>query len=101
MRSKSWDEFASADAPEMDLVITVCGNAADEVCPIWPGAPVTTHWGTEDPAAASQDTIQQAFQSAFEILDARAQAFLSLELEDFNSQNARDELSRIGQLMPG
>lgn len=77
-RSKSWDVFAAPDAPEMDLVITVCGKAAEETCPIWPGAPVRTHWGVEDPAAFPEDQQHQAFGKAFELLNLRAGMFSSL-----------------------
>ena len=71
LRSKSWDEFAAPGAPEMDFVFTVCDNAANEVCPIWPGHPVTAHWGVADPAAATGDELQrrQAFREALRQLD--------------------------------
>ncbi len=75
-RSKSWDEFGTADAPVMDAVITVCGSAAEETCPIWPGAPVRAHWGVEDPAAAVEAEWDSAFRTAYDILNRRALAFL-------------------------
>ncbi|MGR3492618.1 MAG: arsenate reductase ArsC [Shimia sp.] len=76
-RSKSWDEFAGDDAPLMDAVITVCGSAAGEECPMWPGAPARAHWGVEDPAAASQDDWDRAFRQAYDILGRRADHFLA------------------------
>ena len=80
LRSKSWDEFAQPDAPHMDLVITVCDNAAGEVCPYWPGQPVTAHWGVEDPAAVegSDDDKRKAFVRALTTLQRRIELFLSL-----------------------
>ena len=81
-RSKSWDEFAGADAPRLDLVVTVCGNAAGEVCPIWPVkdgvAPARVHWGVDDPAAARRQDQPDAFETAFQILRHRALAFDAL-----------------------
>ncbi|MBV1863322.1 MAG: arsenate reductase ArsC [Rhodobacteraceae bacterium] len=81
LRSKSWDEFALNGAPTMDLVITVCGNAEAEICPIWPGAPRRAHWGVDDPAAVvgSQDQIDAAFEAAYAELRSKALAFLALE----------------------
>ncbi|MGR3468302.1 MAG: arsenate reductase ArsC [Shimia sp.] len=76
-RSKSWDEFAGDDAPVMDAVITVCGSAAGEECPIWPGAPVRAHWGVEDPAAAAEPDWDRAFRTAYAILGRRADHFLA------------------------
>lgn len=99
-RSKSWDEFAEADAPEMDIVITVCGSAANETCPMWPGAPVRAHWGVEDPAAAPEDDQPQAFRTAYDILKRRAEAFLALPLDTLASDKAalQKELNQIGSL---
>jgi len=83
-RSKSWDEFGTPDAPRMDAVITVCGSAAGETCPIWPGAPVRAHWGVEDPAAADEADWPLAFAAAFDQLNTRAQAFLALPIETYD-----------------
>lgn len=79
LRSKSWDEFATPDAPRLDFVFTVCDRAAAEVCPIWPGHPATAHWGIEDPAAleGSDEEKMRAFQRAFDDLDARIQGFVA------------------------
>ena len=79
-RSKSWDEFSEPNAPEMDVVITVCGSAASETCPIWPGAPVRAHWGVEDPAAATEPDWDAAFATAYTQLEARAQAFVAADI---------------------
>jgi arsenate reductase len=78
LRSKSWDEFATAHAPRLDFVFTVCDNAAGEVCPIWPGQPVTAHWGIEDPAAVvgPEESQRRAFRQAFLILEARIKSFV-------------------------
>lgn len=78
-RSKSWDEFELPDAPKMDAVITVCASAAGEVCPIWPGAPLRTHWGVEDPAHVPQEDWDVAFQTAHDILERRAKAFMAMD----------------------
>jgi arsenate reductase (thioredoxin) len=80
VRSKSWDEFAKAGAPAIDLIFTVCDNAANEACPVWPGRPVTAHWGIADPAAVegSDDEKRKAFRRAFSELSARIDAFLAL-----------------------
>src|ERR1022692_522630 len=82
LRSKSWDEFAKPGAPQLDFVFTVCDNAANEVCPVWPGQPMTAHWGVPDPATAkgAPDEIDRAFRDAFMILDRRISLFLSLPL---------------------
>jgi arsenate reductase (thioredoxin) len=97
-RSKSWDEFAQSTAPEMDVVITVCGSAAAETCPIWPGAPVRTHWGVEDPAAAAKPDWQPAFQTAYDILYKRAVAFLELPIEIMTRTELTAHLNQIGTL---
>jgi arsenate reductase len=79
-RSKSWDEFAKPDAPAMDFVITVCDNAANEVCPVWPGQPINAHWGVFDPAAAEEKEKRIAFAKAFAILERRISLFTSLPI---------------------
>src|SRR5215831_7137698 len=86
LRSKSWDEFATPDAPPLDFVFTVCDSAAQEICPIWPGQPMTAHWGIHDPAAVegSDEDKQRAFQKAFRELDARLKIFTSLRLESLD-----------------
>jgi arsenate reductase (thioredoxin) len=80
LRSKAWDEFAAPGAPQMDFVFTVCDNAAKEVCPIWPGQPMTAHWGIPDPAIAegTSEKIERAFRDTFRILDRRISLFVSL-----------------------
>ncbi len=98
LRSKSWDEFATPDAPEMHLVITVCGNAVEEVCPIWPGTPLRGHWGVEDPAAAHFDDQEAAFADTYKTLKARAQAFLALPFETMPADILAEEITRIGTL---
>ncbi len=99
LRSKSWDEFAKADAPKMDFVFTVCDNAANEVCPVWPGQPMTAHWGVPDPAAAkgSAHEIQRAFREAFTILDRRISLFLSLPLASIDRLSLKKEVDQIGR----
>ena len=97
-RSKSWDEFARPTAPKMDIVITVCGSAANEVCPIWPGAPVRAHWGVEDPAAAVRADWQAEFQTAYDILLNRAMAFLELPVENMTKADLTSHLNKVGAL---
>lgn len=98
-RSKSWDEFATPDAPKMDFVFTVCDNAAGEVCPIWPGQPVTAHWGVEDPAAVegSDDDKRRAFSNAAVILRRRIEFFLALPLAKLDAMALNNELKKIGK----
>ncbi|WP_159810374.1 arsenate reductase ArsC [Litoreibacter roseus] len=93
-RSKSWDEFGGDDAPEMDLVITVCATAAGETCPIWPGTPRCAHWGVNDPAAEPCAEQDHAFEAVFQTLQNRARAFVALP-ED---QISPPTLSEIGQI---
>jgi arsenate reductase len=99
LRSKSWQEFASASAPQMDFVFTVCDNAANETCPLWPGKPVTAHWGIPDPAAATgtPEQIARAFHQAFLILDRRINLLLSLPLESLDTLAIKNAVDRIGQ----
>jgi arsenate reductase (thioredoxin) len=98
-RSKGWDEFAKPGAPRMDFVFTVCDNAASEVCPVWPGQPMTAHWGVADPAAAqgTPEQIDRAFRDAFMILDRRISLFLCLPLSTLNQLAIKKEIDCIGQ----
>jgi arsenate reductase (thioredoxin) len=97
-RSKSWSEFAKPDAPQMNFVFTVCDNAAKEVCPIWPGQPVTAHWGVADPAAVggTPEEIERAYRDAFITLGRRINLFLSLPLASLDSLALKKEVDRIG-----
>ena len=101
LRSKAWDEFAQPDSPRLDFVLTVCDNAAKEVCPVWPGQPVTAHWGVPDAAAVrgSQADIERAFREAFFVLDRRISLFLCLPLESLKGLALKRELDNIGQAM--
>jgi arsenate reductase (thioredoxin) len=98
-RSKSWDEFAQPGAPQMDFVFTVCDSAAKEVCPLWPGQPMTAHWGIADPAAVqgSEDEVQRAFREAFVSLDRRIGLFLSLPLPALDRLAIQKEIDQIGK----
>jgi arsenate reductase (thioredoxin) len=98
LRSKSWDEFAKPGAPELHFVFTVCDNAANEVCPVWPGQPMTAHWGIADPAAAtgSPEEIERAFREAFVTLDRRISLFLALPLATLDRLALKREIDRIG-----
>ena len=98
-RSKNWDEFAKPGAPELHFVFTVCDNAAKEVCPIWPGQPMTAHWGVPDPAAVAgtAEQIEKAFREAFMVLDRRIALFLSLPLSSLDKLAIRKEIDRIGR----
>ena len=98
LRSKSWDEFSGPDAPAMDVVITVCGSAAGETCPIWAGAPIRVHWGVEDPAAADPADWDTAFQTAYDKLHIRADALFALPFEDMDTATLTKELQTIGTL---
>jgi arsenate reductase len=97
-RSKSWEEFAKRDAPQMNFVFTVCDNAAKEVCPIWPGQPMTAHWGVADPAAVigTSEEIERAFRDAFITLGRRINLFLSLPLASLDTLAIKKEVDRIG-----
>jgi protein-tyrosine-phosphatase len=97
-RSKSWDEFAVEGAPELNLVITVCDNAAGEVCPAWPGQPMTAHWGIEDPAAVEGvERQRRAFRNAFVFLQRRISLFLALPLESIDELSLQTKLREIGR----
>src|SRR6266852_1110327 len=99
LRSKSWNEFAKPGAPKMDFVFTVCDSAAAEVCPIWPGQPMTAHWGIPDPAAAqgADEEIERAFHDAFMMLDRRISLFLSLPLITLDKISLKREIDQIGK----
>jgi len=98
-RSKDWDEFAAPGAPQMDFVFTVCDNAAKEVCPVWPGQPMTAHWGVPDPATVegSPEKIERAFREAFMTLDRRISLFLCLPLSTLDQLSIKKEIDRIGK----
>jgi protein-tyrosine-phosphatase len=100
LRSKNWDEFAKPDAPQMDFVLTVCDKAAGEVCPVWPGQPMTAHWGVGDPAAAvgSPAQIEKAFTDVFMVLQRRIALFLNLPIEKLEKLSLLKELQNIGQV---
>jgi arsenate reductase len=97
-RSKSWEEFSKPGAPRMNFVFTVCDNAAKEVCPVWPGQPMTAHWGVPDPAAVigTPEEIDRAFRDAFITLGRRITLFLSLPLASLDSLAIKNEIDRIG-----
>ena len=99
LRSKSWDEFAGPGARQMDFVFTVCDNAANEVCPYWPGQPMTAHWGIEDPAAmkGTPEEIQRAFRDAFVVLERRIGLFISLPLTTLEQFAIKSEIEKIGR----
>jgi arsenate reductase len=101
LRSKSWDEFAPPGSPKLDFVLTVCDNAAREICPVWPGQPITAHWGIPDPAAlrGSAADIERAFREAFFLLDRRISLFLSLPLKSLKGLALQRELDNIGEAM--
>jgi len=98
LRSKSWEEFSGPGAPQLDFVITVCDNAAKEVCPFWPGQPISAHWGVPDPAAAagSPADIERAYRNAFFLLDRRITLFLCLPLTSLDKLAIQKEIDRIG-----
>ncbi|HWY43603.1 MAG TPA: arsenate reductase ArsC [Candidatus Sulfotelmatobacter sp.] len=99
LRSKNWDEFAQPGAPVMNFVFTVCDNAASEVCPVWPGQPMTAHWGVPDPAAVAgtPEQIERAFRDAFVVLDRRINLFLSLPIASLDALAIKKEINRIGK----
>jgi arsenate reductase (thioredoxin) len=98
-RSKSWSEFARPDAPKLDFVFTVCDNAAAETCPVWPGQPMTAHWGVPDPAAATgnEAEVRLAFADAFRMLNNRISLFVSLPLRSLDKLTLRKQLDSIGR----
>jgi arsenate reductase (thioredoxin) len=99
LRSKSWDEFMQPDAPKLDFIFTVCDNAAKETCPVWPGQPVTAHWGIPDPAAVkgSTDEVQRAYREAFVSLERRIGLFLSLPIASIDHLRLKSLLDNIGR----
>ncbi len=99
LRSKSWDEFGKPGAPELDFVFTVCDNAADEVCPVWPGRPMTAHWGVPDPAAVTgtESEIASAFRDAFRMLQRRIELFAALPVEKLDRLSLKKKLDDIGR----
>jgi arsenate reductase len=100
LRSKSWDEFAAPGAPAMDYIVTVCDQAAGEVCPVWPGRPINAHWGLPDPAAATGTPEQQmqAFRDAYRIIDARVRAFLGFHGKDMPRAALEQKMREVGTL---
>ncbi len=100
LRSKSWSEFAKPDAPKMDFVFTVCDQAAAETCPIWPGQPMTAHWGVPDPASVKGSDAEKttAFRDAFSRLDARIKLFMSLPFDKLERMALKREVDKIGRL---
>ncbi len=99
LRSKSWDEFAAPGAREIDFIVTVCDNAAGEVCPIWPGKPATAHWGIPDPAHVQGDEARRAaFKKAYERLARRIQLFMSLPIDKLDKVTLKEKLAEIGRI---
>lgn len=100
LRSKSWDEFAQANAPKMDFIVTVCDNAAGEVCPIWPGQPVTAHWGFPDPSqvTGSDDDKRRAFRQVHQGLQRRVDALAALPIETLDNLSLKAEIQRLASL---
>jgi arsenate reductase len=98
LRSKSWNEFAKAEAPKLDFVFTVCDNAAKEVCPVWPGQPMSAHWGVPDPAAVkgTREQLEKAFREAFFMLDRRISLFLCLPLASLDRLAIQKKIDNIG-----
>jgi arsenate reductase len=99
LRSKSWNEFAHPGAPNLDFVFTVCDNAANEVCPVWPGQPMTAHWGVPDPAAVegTREQVEKAFREAFFLLERRISLFLSLPLSTLDRLSLKKQIDNIGR----
>jgi arsenate reductase len=98
LRSKSWDEFAAPDAPEIDFIVTVCDDAAGEVCPVWPGKPMTAHWGIEDPAAVEGEGQREAFTKALHYLRNRISLLLALPIESVDRMTLQGRMAEIGRL---
>ncbi|OYY75495.1 MAG: hypothetical protein B7Y40_00815 [Gammaproteobacteria bacterium 28-57-27] len=102
LRSKSWEEFQTPDAPRMDFVITVCDDALDQGCPLWPGQPMTAHWGMSDPAKVEGDEAKQmaAFREAFRVLDTRIKLFLSLPIATLDHMRLQHDVDEIAEKVP-
>src|ERR1700686_2706035 len=102
LRSKSWNEFAQPDGPRLDFVFTVCDNAANEVCPVWPGQPMTAHWGVPDPAAVrgTEAEVERAFREAFFMLERRISLFLCLPFASIDGLALKKEIDNIGRVKP-
>lgn len=100
LRSKSWEEFAAPGAPALDFVFTVCDNAAGEVCPVWPGQPVSAHWGIEDPAAVKGDDAarRHAVHTALQLLNRRISVFINLPFAKLDKMALKQEVDSIGRL---
>ena len=100
LRSKSWDEFAKPDAPPLDFIFTVCDNAAGEACPVWPGKPVTAHWGIPDPAevTGTDAEIGQAFADAYRMMSQRIGAFIALPIRSLDAMSLQTNLRDIGRM---
>jgi arsenate reductase len=99
LRSKSWEEFAKPESPKMNFVFTVCDNAAQEMCPVWPGQPMTAHWGVPDPAVVkgTDEQIERAFREAYMILERRISLFLCLPISSLDKLAIQKEINHIGQ----
>lgn len=97
LQSKSWEVFSGPSAPRLDFVFTVCGSAANERCPVWPGQPMTAHWGVEDPSAVEPEYRERAFRNAFIALEARIQLFTSLPIASLDRIRLQQRLNVIGQ----
>ena len=102
LRSKSWDEFAAPNSPRLDFVFTVCANAAGEVCPYWPGQPMTAHWGIPDPASVEGSDVEKmtAFRQAFRAMDTRIKLFLSLPIASIDQMRLKERMDEIGMTPP-
>ena len=100
LRSKGWDEFAAPGAVPLDFVITVCDDAAGEICPVWPGGPATAHWGIEDPASAAGSDAERrrAFERAYRTLEQRIRAFVELPVESLDPAQLRERIGAIGRM---
>jgi arsenate reductase len=103
LRSKNWDELAVPQAPPLDFVFTVCDNAAGEVCPVWPGQPMTAHWGVPDPAAVEGTETEKwlAFRQTFTLLENRIKAFTSLPVASLDRMKLKERLDAIGRMPAG